>query len=49
MSFCRAHNDESNNVNRRSAIKKQNMGFYIKMGKIPKLKILYAVVTWREE
>ena len=49
MSFCNAHNDESNNVNRRSIIKKQNMGFYIKMGKITKLKILYAISVWREE
>ena len=49
MSFCMEHNDESSNVNRRSIIKKQNMVFYIKMGKIPKLKILYAIVIWSEE
>ena len=49
MSFCREHNDESYNINRRSIIKKKIMGFYIKMGKIPKLKILYAIEVWREE
>ena len=43
------HNDESNNVNRRTIIKKRNMGFYIKMGKVPKLKIIYAIAAWRED
>ena len=43
------HNDESSNVNRRSIIKKQNMGFYIKMGKNPQIEILYAIAIQREK
>ena len=49
MSFCSEHNDESNNVNRRSIIKKHNRGFYNKMGKNTKLKILYEIAVSREE